>query len=304
MRCPRRWTTSALFVSVGPEGLEPSPGGLRVRCAAASTLIPLFRLFCAQNRRGGNRTLDFTLIRGTLSPLSYAPVGPKGLEPLLAGLKGRCAAVTPRPQNAGRVYRVSIVRASSLCSLYPVVALRVELSATRLSAEFGQPALDYRRFLKSGWQESNLRLRAPKARGFAATLHPAAICSVRTAGFEPAVSRSPTWRDTRLRYVLFFSDPYRSRTGLPALKGRRPRTDRLAGPCRRIFSTQLKHGFCAHFHAVGRAVLESASPGFQPSATPSQLPTQKTSGRRGRCRPRPPTRPCVRFRTRRFRLNA
>ncbi len=27
-------------VSVGPEGLEPSPGGLRVRCAAASTLIP------------------------------------------------------------------------------------------------------------------------------------------------------------------------------------------------------------------------------------------------------------------------
>ncbi len=29
-----------LFVTVGPEGLEPSPGGLRVRCAAASTLIP------------------------------------------------------------------------------------------------------------------------------------------------------------------------------------------------------------------------------------------------------------------------
>ncbi len=29
-----------------------------------------------------------------------------------------------------------------------------------------------------------------------------------------------------------------------------------------------------------------------------------SSGRRGRCRPRPPTRPCVRFRTRRFRLNA
>ena len=28
------------------------------------------------------------------------------------------------------------------------------------------------------------------------------------------------------------------------------------------------------------------------------------SGRRGRCRPRPPTPPCVRFRTRRFRLNA
>ena len=28
------------IASVGPEGLEPSPGGLRVRCAAANTLIP------------------------------------------------------------------------------------------------------------------------------------------------------------------------------------------------------------------------------------------------------------------------
>ena len=31
-------------------------------------------------------------------------VGPKGFEPLLAGLKVRCAAVTPRPQNVGRAY--------------------------------------------------------------------------------------------------------------------------------------------------------------------------------------------------------
>ncbi len=41
---------------------------------------------------------------------------------------------------------------------------------------------------------------------------------------------------TRLRYVLFAcasSDPYRSRTGLPALKGRRPQTDRRTGPSRR-----------------------------------------------------------------------
>ncbi len=28
------------ITSVGPDGLEPSPGGLRVRCAAANTLIP------------------------------------------------------------------------------------------------------------------------------------------------------------------------------------------------------------------------------------------------------------------------
>ena len=57
--------------SVGPEGLEPSPGGLRVRCAAASTLIPI-------NRHGGSRTLDLTLIRGLLSPLSYAPANRAG----------------------------------------------------------------------------------------------------------------------------------------------------------------------------------------------------------------------------------
>ena len=44
------WTTSA-FVSVGPEGLEPSPGGLRVRCAAASTLIPFSASFAQQSAR-------------------------------------------------------------------------------------------------------------------------------------------------------------------------------------------------------------------------------------------------------------
>ena len=32
------------LLSVGSEGLEPSPGGLRIRCAAANTLIP-FVLF-------------------------------------------------------------------------------------------------------------------------------------------------------------------------------------------------------------------------------------------------------------------
>ena len=45
---PRRRITGAVSLplddqclsSVGSEGLEPSPGGLRVRCAAASTLIP------------------------------------------------------------------------------------------------------------------------------------------------------------------------------------------------------------------------------------------------------------------------
>ena len=110
---PRRRITGAVslplddqcLLSVGSEGLEPSPGGLRVRCAAANTLIPFVLFTPTHNGRGGNRTLDLILIRDLLSPLSYAPsVGPKGLEPLLAGLKVRCAAVTPRPQmQVGRM---------------------------------------------------------------------------------------------------------------------------------------------------------------------------------------------------------
>ena len=68
------------LLSVGSEGLEPSPGGLRVRCAAASTLIPFSASLRAQNQRGRNRTLDFTLIRSLLSPLSYAlPSGAEGI---------------------------------------------------------------------------------------------------------------------------------------------------------------------------------------------------------------------------------
>ena len=41
--------------SVGPEGLEPSPGGLRVRYAAASTLIPCF---AALTRRIGAEGIE------------------------------------------------------------------------------------------------------------------------------------------------------------------------------------------------------------------------------------------------------
>ena len=70
VRCPCRWTTSAC-VSAGPEGLEPSPARLRAGDAAANTLVPFKS--CFRSRRGGNRTLDLTLIRGPLSPLSYAP---------------------------------------------------------------------------------------------------------------------------------------------------------------------------------------------------------------------------------------
>ena len=173
VRYPCRWTTSARF-SVGSEGLEPSPGGLRVRCAAANTLIPFFHHQRAHHGRGGNRTLDLTLIRGLLSPLSYAPVGSKGLEPSPPGLKVRYAAVTPRPRmQVGRirfpcvcfmfVLLVSSGSPESRTQRHPVIS-RVWATGPRL------PILMH--FTQSGWQDSNLRSRAPKARGLTTALHP------------------------------------------------------------------------------------------------------------------------------------
>ena len=98
----------------------------------------------------------------------------------------------------GRVIMHVLLRGS--CS---VVALRIELSAPWLSAEVGQPALDYH---------------------------------------------------------LVLSSSYGSRTHLSTLKGRNPGTDR---PTSQISA-----------RTAGREALESSSPGFQPSATPSQLPTR------------------------------
>lgn len=99
VRYPRHWTTSAC-VSVGSEGLEPSPDGLRVRCAAANTLIPgcvgqsarresnprpdPFYEGCIANDRlprigGEARELAASASKGgLLLPLSYAPADRAG----------------------------------------------------------------------------------------------------------------------------------------------------------------------------------------------------------------------------------
>jgi hypothetical protein len=199
-----------------------------------------------------------------------------------------------------------------------VVALRVELSTTRLSAEFGQPALDYPLAISRSFPICcRTRVAHPEQRKAWRTARHALVVLrdvppstnvslhyVGTAGLEPAILCSQnTWvrRYPTSRYrsqseradlnrrspgpqpdaipgfatFCFFRSPYRSRTGPFAAKRRCPRTDRRTGPSRRIFSTQLTQGVARTFYAVGRAVLESASPGFQPGATPSQLPTQK-----------------------------
>jgi hypothetical protein len=250
VRSPRRWTTSAFIQSVGPEGLEPSPTWLRARHAAANTLIPFrFFIFSAHNPRGGNRTLDLRLIRTPLQPLSYArSVGPKGVEPLPFRLKGGSATVTPRPQMSGEAYafksRASCQRRFSflkiLCS---VVVLRIELSATWISARFGQPALDYRVVSRDGRNRTDT-IVFPKHVGLPLPNIP-------------------------LSFVPHVSSSYGSRTHLSALKGQYPQADRRTSRVQRA-ATNLR----SVPGAVGREALESSSPGFQPSARPSQLPTQ------------------------------
>ncbi len=159
-----------------------------------------------------------------------------------------------------RFNRVNIASLLSLGS-FRVVAPRIELSATCSSDRFGQPALGYRN-VQSGWQDSNLRLRAPKARGFAATLHPA--CQSERPDLN---RRSPAPRAgaiPRLRYVLLFGDPCRSRTQPTWLE--RPMTSPEVE--RAELGAQPER-------QVGREVLEPSSPGLQPGATPSQLPAQQ-----------------------------
>ncbi len=104
--------------------------------------------------------------------------------------------------------------------------------------------------IKSGWQDSNLRLRAPKARGFAATLHPVVVFNQEDGGNcrnGVSILRNPSPTIPSAPFCAL-CDPYRSRTGLFAVKGRRPRTDRRTG----LASAHIFHAvdswiFCAPF---------------------------------------------------------
>ena len=166
--------------------------------------------------------------------------------------------ITPRPCVRPGVY---VSTASSLvrifASSYPVVALRIELSATWLSASFGPPALGYRE-PKSGWQDSNLRLRAPKARGFATTLNP--VCQSERPDSN---RRSPAPRAgaiPRLRYVLLLTDPCGSRTHPVRLE--RPMTSPEVERPVRAPSTQLFHWESAHSLRSGSGGARIRVPSF------------------------------------------
>ena len=193
---------------MGPEGLEPSPARLRAGDAAANTLVPLIEsarwelnprpasykdaaltveLRASESRAGGTRTHTCRIKSPVCCQLHHNPM--RGWAYAFVASRQHCAFLS--------------------CLRLPVVALRIELSTTRLSAVSGRPALDYR------WS------RAPRSRTETLLL-PKQACShlhlcpisfsVRTAGFEPVISWPPTRRDNQASPRSDSSTPWGSRT--------------------------------------------------------------------------------------------
>ena len=141
------------------------------------------------------------------------------------------------------------------------VALRVELSATRLSAVSGQPALDYRA-VEVG--TVGLEPTISCFQNTRACRYPTSRCSVRTAGFEPAISWPPTRRDNQASLRSVSSTPWGSRTqALPGFV--------IPAPVHRTGHSRVARVPGAQ---VDQGALESPSPDFQSGAIPSQLPVQ------------------------------
>ena len=131
-----------LLFSVGPEGLEPSPARLRAGDAAANTLVPsiesarwelnprpasykdaalTIELRASESRAGGNRTHTIRIKSPPCCQLHHNPKRRSGV----------CVSIDEVGTSLGS------------CLFASVVALRIELSTTRLSAVSGRPALDY-----------------------------------------------------------------------------------------------------------------------------------------------------------------
>ena len=133
------WSSLSLCVShvrsvyrkVGSAGIEPASSGLRDRCITLSATIPGISLFW--------RTPRFNF-----------QVGSTGFEPAPGRLKVCCAASYTTTLQWGRAFASQghgvFSRAIPDKNVREVVALRIELSAARLSAGLGRPALDYRVF--------------------------------------------------------------------------------------------------------------------------------------------------------------
>ena len=143
-----------------------------------------------------------------------------GLEPTPPGLKVRNAAdYTTTPCSVGRM-RFNRVNIGSLLFLGPcqVVALRIELGATWLSAAFGPPALGYRNFSPDGGTRTCVSV-LPQHVGSPLPYIPSSP-PIRTAGFEPAIACTPSRRDTQASPRSATSGSCGSRTRRGALEGR------------------------------------------------------------------------------------
>ena len=124
VRSPCRWTTSAcqrvaVFVVLGPEGLEPSPTWLRARHAATSTLIPFSYRFVSRaklaRRESDSRPVSY---KDTAPTTELRASGVEGSRTLTFPLKRRKsttgihavgAPVTPRPRSWSGCIRLSRV---------------------------------------------------------------------------------------------------------------------------------------------------------------------------------------------------
>ena len=195
---PRRRITGAessplddqcLSVS-GTRGTRTLTCRLRARYAAANTLIPcLFRSVAVGAEGIEPSTWSYKRPALTAELRASSRVGPEGLEPSPCRIKSPvCCRYTTTPMRSGvcvcsRVrlpLRLLLVGCSS-----SVVALRIELSATRLSAEYGQPALDYRSFDSRDGRSRTDSLVLPKHAGLPLPYIPLFLFSVARVGIEP-----------------------------------------------------------------------------------------------------------------------
>jgi hypothetical protein len=177
-------------------------------------------------------------------------VGPEGVEPSPGRLKVCCAAVTPRPREAV-VERFQTKRATHFFRLkMSLRSIRVEIARGGV-----EPPL-------SPYRSDVLPLHHQAFFGSFVSLAIETPLTFRSGWSES--NRLVRVPETRRRPVLssrFISSSYGNRTHLSALKGQDPKTDRRTS---RLLVESIE---------VGREALESSSPGFQPGAKPSQLPT-------------------------------
>ena len=167
------------------------------------------------------------------------PSGAEGSRTLTCPLKRRkrCRYATTPSDGVGVCVSVEM-GVALLLSLFRVVSCRGSpgWSRTNRQRHIRSSCFRYNTGPQSGRWESNPRSRAPDR-----------------AGRGPPLPYLP-------KSYAASSSSYGSRTHLSVLKGRNPQTDRRT-------SRML-------FPPVGREALESSSPGLQPGAIPSQLPTR------------------------------